>query len=82
MMTSCCGVPHMRRHPFYIYCFNSFQNLELKWKVLVKGKRIGKLADCLNGQGEDHDTGEVTDEDEAAEMDDENIRNEVKKKGK
>ncbi|XP_048455238.1 1-phosphatidylinositol 4,5-bisphosphate phosphodiesterase delta-4 [Rhincodon typus] len=55
---------------------------ELKWKVLVKGKRIGKLADCLNGQGEDHDTGEVTDEDEAAEMDDENIRNEVKKKGK
>ncbi|XP_078408839.1 1-phosphatidylinositol 4,5-bisphosphate phosphodiesterase delta-4-like isoform X2 [Cetorhinus maximus] len=55
---------------------------ELKWKVLVKGKRIDKLEDCLNGQGEDHYTGEVTDEDEAAEIDDENIKNEVKRKGK
>ncbi|XP_078085245.1 1-phosphatidylinositol 4,5-bisphosphate phosphodiesterase delta-4-like [Mustelus asterias] len=55
---------------------------ELKRKVLVKGKRIGKLEECLNGQGEDHDTAEVTDEDEAAEMDDENIKNEMKRKGK
>ncbi|XP_060683770.1 1-phosphatidylinositol 4,5-bisphosphate phosphodiesterase delta-4-like [Hemiscyllium ocellatum] len=58
----------------------------LRWKVLVKGKRIGQLEDCLDGQGEDHDTGEVTgevtDEDEAAEVDDENIKNEVKRKGK
>ncbi|GCC41508.1 hypothetical protein chiPu_0025111, partial [Chiloscyllium punctatum] len=54
----------------------------LKWKVLVKGKRIGQLEDYLDGQGEDHDTGEVTDEDEAAEVDDENIKNEVKRKGK
>uniref|UniRef100_UPI00398EFF12 1-phosphatidylinositol 4,5-bisphosphate phosphodiesterase delta-4-like n=1 Tax=Pristiophorus japonicus TaxID=55135 RepID=UPI00398EFF12 len=55
---------------------------ELKCKVMVKGKRIDKLEDCLDGQGQDHYTGEVTDEDEAAEMDDENIKNEVKRKGK
>ncbi|XP_067890873.1 1-phosphatidylinositol 4,5-bisphosphate phosphodiesterase delta-4 [Heterodontus francisci] len=55
---------------------------ELKCKVLVKGKWIGKLEDCLNGQGEDQYTGEVTDEDEVAEMDDENVKNEMKRKGK
>ncbi|XP_069792111.1 1-phosphatidylinositol 4,5-bisphosphate phosphodiesterase delta-4 [Narcine bancroftii] len=55
---------------------------ELRRKVLVKGKRIRKLEDCLNGLGHHGCTGEVTDEDEAAEMEDDSIKNEVRKKAK
>ncbi|XP_007908510.2 1-phosphatidylinositol 4,5-bisphosphate phosphodiesterase delta-4 isoform X2 [Callorhinchus milii] len=55
---------------------------ELRGKILVKGKRIGPLLDALSGPEEDPCSGEVTDEDEAAEAEDENIRNEVKRKEK
>ncbi|XP_005991823.1 1-phosphatidylinositol 4,5-bisphosphate phosphodiesterase delta-4 [Latimeria chalumnae] len=55
---------------------------ELKGKILLKGKKIGQLEDCLNGQHQDPYSGEVTDEDEGAEIEDENIRNEIRRKGK
>ncbi|XP_053323571.1 1-phosphatidylinositol 4,5-bisphosphate phosphodiesterase delta-1 isoform X2 [Spea bombifrons] len=57
---------------------------ELKEKVLVKGKKLNKLEDGLrrgsNGGGEAE---EVSDEDEAAEMEDETVKSKVQeKKGK
>ncbi|XP_061082174.1 1-phosphatidylinositol 4,5-bisphosphate phosphodiesterase delta-4-like [Conger conger] len=47
---------------------------ELKGKILLKGKKIGSLEDSLNGIGEEPLMGEVSDEDEAADMDEENMR--------
>ncbi|XP_062906042.1 1-phosphatidylinositol 4,5-bisphosphate phosphodiesterase delta-4 [Mobula hypostoma] len=55
---------------------------ELRWKVLVKGKRIGGLESSVNGLGQQHCAAEVTDEDEAVEVEDETVKNEVKRKGK
>ncbi|RXM99478.1 Cell differentiation protein RCD1-like [Acipenser ruthenus] len=51
---------------------------ELKGKVLVKGKKIGSLEECVNGPGEEH-VGEVSDEDEAADIDDDSTRRKAKK---
>uniref|UniRef100_A0A6Q2ZAX6 Phosphoinositide phospholipase C n=1 Tax=Esox lucius TaxID=8010 RepID=A0A6Q2ZAX6_ESOLU len=48
---------------------------ELKGKILLKGKKIGGLEDSLSGLMEPEDTltGEVSDEDEAAEIDEDNL---------
>ncbi|CAL8308952.1 unnamed protein product [Merluccius merluccius] len=45
---------------------------DLKGKILVKAKKIGGLEQSLGGLTEDPLTGEVSDEDEAAEIDDDN----------
>ncbi|KAJ8349663.1 hypothetical protein SKAU_G00247930 [Synaphobranchus kaupii] len=47
---------------------------DLKGKILLKGKKIGSLEDSLNGMGEDSLMGEVSDEDEAADIDEDNLR--------
>ncbi|XP_035249746.1 1-phosphatidylinositol 4,5-bisphosphate phosphodiesterase delta-4-like isoform X2 [Anguilla anguilla] len=47
---------------------------ELKGRILLKGKKIGSLEDSLNGMGEESPMGEVSDEDEAADIDEENMR--------
>ncbi|XP_062302907.1 1-phosphatidylinositol 4,5-bisphosphate phosphodiesterase delta-4 isoform X2 [Osmerus eperlanus] len=46
---------------------------ELKGKILLKGKKIGGLEGGLNGMAEDSLTGEVSDEDEAADIDEEHL---------
>ncbi|CAL1598247.1 unnamed protein product [Knipowitschia caucasica] len=46
---------------------------ELRGKILVKAKKMGGLEERFCGLGEDSLTAEVSDEDEAAEMDDEGI---------
>ncbi|KAJ8403512.1 hypothetical protein AAFF_G00352840 [Aldrovandia affinis] len=46
---------------------------ELKGKILLKGKKIGSLEDSLNGMADESLMGEVSDEDEAADID-ENLR--------
>ncbi|KAG2459013.1 PLCD4 phosphodiesterase, partial [Polypterus senegalus] len=56
---------------------------ELKGKILLKGKKIGGLEDCMQEHTDDTFSGEVSDEDEAAEMDEEHLRNDIlRKKGK
>ncbi|XP_076027712.1 1-phosphatidylinositol 4,5-bisphosphate phosphodiesterase delta-4 [Genypterus blacodes] len=49
---------------------------DLKGKILLKAKKMGGLEDGLSGTGEDSLTGEVSDEDEAAEIDDDNVHRE------
>uniref|UniRef100_A0A8C7KUN6 Phosphoinositide phospholipase C n=1 Tax=Oncorhynchus kisutch TaxID=8019 RepID=A0A8C7KUN6_ONCKI len=48
---------------------------ELKGKILLKGKKIGGLEESLNGPVEPEDslTGEVSDEDEAADIDEDSL---------
>ncbi|XP_071243600.1 1-phosphatidylinositol 4,5-bisphosphate phosphodiesterase delta-4-like [Salvelinus alpinus] len=48
---------------------------ELKGKILLKGKKIGGLEESLNGpvEPEDSQTGEVSDEDEAADIDEDSL---------
>lgn len=46
---------------------------DLKGKILVKAKKIGGLEESLCGLGEDSLTAEVSDEEEAAEIDDDSI---------
>ncbi|XP_046887364.1 1-phosphatidylinositol 4,5-bisphosphate phosphodiesterase delta-4 isoform X2 [Hypomesus transpacificus] len=46
---------------------------ELKGKILLKGKKIGGLEGGLNGMAEDSLTGEVSYEDEAADIDEEHL---------
>ncbi|XP_078724814.1 1-phosphatidylinositol 4,5-bisphosphate phosphodiesterase delta-4-like isoform X4 [Lampetra fluviatilis] len=57
---------------------------QLRGKVLVKGKRLPgpwprETVPVVNGHDE---SGEVSDEDEAAEMEDESVRNSVRQRGK
>uniref|UniRef100_A0AAQ5XCB1 Phosphoinositide phospholipase C n=1 Tax=Amphiprion ocellaris TaxID=80972 RepID=A0AAQ5XCB1_AMPOC len=49
---------------------------DLKGKILVKAKKIGGLEETFNGMVEDSLTGEVSDEDEAAEIDENNLHRE------
>lgn len=49
---------------------------ELKGKILLKAKKIGGLEDSFNGTGEDPLTGEVSEEDEVAEIDEDNLHRE------
>ncbi|MBN3308426.1 PLCD4 phosphodiesterase, partial [Amia calva] len=56
---------------------------ELKGKVLLKGKKMGSLEESVNGVAEEHFTGEVSDEDEAADIDEDHLRNDtLRRKGK
>lgn len=48
---------------------------DLKGKILLKGKKIGGLEDGMNGVVDDPLMGEVSDEEEATEIEDENHRN-------
>ncbi|XP_065100675.1 1-phosphatidylinositol 4,5-bisphosphate phosphodiesterase delta-4 [Paramisgurnus dabryanus] len=48
---------------------------DLKGKILLKGKKIGGLEDKMNGLVGDPLTGEVSEEEEAVEIDDEHHRN-------
>ncbi|XP_072235364.1 1-phosphatidylinositol 4,5-bisphosphate phosphodiesterase delta-4 isoform X1 [Leuresthes tenuis] len=49
---------------------------DLKGKILLKAKKIGGLEESLTGVAEDSLTGEVSDEDEMAEIDEDNIHRE------
>uniref|UniRef100_A0A671V995 Phosphoinositide phospholipase C n=1 Tax=Sparus aurata TaxID=8175 RepID=A0A671V995_SPAAU len=49
---------------------------DLKGKILLKAKKIGGLEESFNGMVEDSMTGEVSDEDEAAEIDEDNLHRE------
>ncbi|XP_069031356.1 1-phosphatidylinositol 4,5-bisphosphate phosphodiesterase delta-4 isoform X1 [Embiotoca jacksoni] len=49
---------------------------DLRGKILVKAKKIGGLEGTFSGMGEDPLTGEVSDEDEAAEIDEDNLHRE------
>ncbi|MEQ2165079.1 hypothetical protein GOODEAATRI_013368 [Goodea atripinnis] len=46
---------------------------ELKGKILLKAKKIGGLEESFNGTVEDSLTGEVSEEDEVAEIDEDNL---------
>lgn len=45
---------------------------DLKGKILLKAKKIGGLEESFNGMVEDSLTGEFSDEDEGADMDEDN----------
>ncbi|XP_068446450.1 1-phosphatidylinositol 4,5-bisphosphate phosphodiesterase delta-4 isoform X1 [Clinocottus analis] len=49
---------------------------DLKRKILLKAKKIGGLEESFNGIGEDSQTGEVSDEDDAAEINEDNLHRE------
>ncbi|XP_039979082.1 1-phosphatidylinositol 4,5-bisphosphate phosphodiesterase delta-4 isoform X2 [Xiphias gladius] len=49
---------------------------DLKGKILLKAKKIDGLEENFNGIGEDSLTGEVSDEDEVAEIDEDNLHRE------
>ncbi|XP_047432267.1 1-phosphatidylinositol 4,5-bisphosphate phosphodiesterase delta-4 [Mugil cephalus] len=49
---------------------------DLKGKILLKAKKIGGLEESVNGIAEESLTGEVSDEDEAAEIDEDNLHRE------
>ncbi len=49
---------------------------DLKGKVLLKAKKIGGLEESFNGMVEDSLSGEVSDEDEVAEIDEDNLHRE------
>lgn len=60
-------------------CSHSFvrpPRQDLKGKILLKAKKIGGLEESFNGMVEDSMTGEVSDEDEAAEIDEDNLHRE------
>uniref|UniRef100_A0A8C1J419 Phosphoinositide phospholipase C n=1 Tax=Cyprinus carpio TaxID=7962 RepID=A0A8C1J419_CYPCA len=48
---------------------------DLKGKILLKGKKIGGLENCMNGVVDDPLMGEVSDEEDTAEIDDDHHRN-------
>uniref|UniRef100_A0A3Q4AU78 Phosphoinositide phospholipase C n=1 Tax=Mola mola TaxID=94237 RepID=A0A3Q4AU78_MOLML len=50
---------------------------DLKGKILLKAKKIGSLEDSINGMVEDSQTAEVSEEDEVAEIDDDNLHREI-----
>ncbi|XP_039538847.1 1-phosphatidylinositol 4,5-bisphosphate phosphodiesterase delta-4 [Pimephales promelas] len=56
---------------------------DLKGKILLKGKKIGGLEDSMNGVADDPLTGEVSDEEETAEIDDDHHRTDsIRHRGK
>lgn len=46
---------------------------DLRGKILLKAKKIGPLEDSFNGIAEDSQTGEVSDENDAAEMEEDSL---------
>ncbi|TDG96417.1 hypothetical protein EPR50_G00241560 [Perca flavescens] len=54
---------------------------DLKGKILLKAKKLGGLEESFSGTADDSQTGEVTDDDEA-EMDEDNVRQSVRHRGK
>ncbi|XP_071978410.1 1-phosphatidylinositol 4,5-bisphosphate phosphodiesterase delta-4 isoform X1 [Engystomops pustulosus] len=55
---------------------------ELRGKIILKGKKIGRLEDSLAEPSEDPSMGEISEEEDGGEVDEENIRNEDKKRSK
>ncbi|XP_077129307.1 1-phosphatidylinositol 4,5-bisphosphate phosphodiesterase delta-4 isoform X1 [Ranitomeya variabilis] len=55
---------------------------KLQGKILLKGKKIGRLKDSLGEQVEDSYLGEISEEEDGGDMDEENVRNEDKKRSK
>ncbi|MEE6488881.1 hypothetical protein FKM82_015419 [Ascaphus truei] len=55
---------------------------ELRGRILLKGKKIGGLEDCLGEHPEDSNMGEVSEEENSAETEEENLRNEDKRRSK
>ncbi|XP_043931175.1 1-phosphatidylinositol 4,5-bisphosphate phosphodiesterase delta-4 isoform X2 [Protopterus annectens] len=55
---------------------------ELKGKILLKAKKAGGLVDYQDGNTEEQYTGEVTDEEEGADLEEDGYRTDSKKKGK
>lgn len=47
---------------------------DLRGKILLKAKKIGPLEDSFNGIAEDSQTGEVSDENDVAEIDEDNFQ--------
>lgn len=54
---------------------------QLKGKILVKGKKLSRQEDPTNGNN-NLEAEDVSDEDEAAEIEDESVKTEVQQKGK
>ncbi|XP_072274102.1 1-phosphatidylinositol 4,5-bisphosphate phosphodiesterase delta-4 [Pyxicephalus adspersus] len=52
---------------------------ELRGKILLKGKKIGRLEDCLEEQPEDSYIGDVSEEEDSGGIEEENSRNEDKR---
>ncbi|XP_063789979.1 1-phosphatidylinositol 4,5-bisphosphate phosphodiesterase delta-4 isoform X2 [Pseudophryne corroboree] len=65
-----------------ISAINKYAFRELRGKIILKGKKIGRLQDCSEERPEDSYLGEISEEDDGGEMDEENIRNEDKKRSK
>lgn len=56
---------------------------QLKGKILVKGKKLSRQEDPTGTNGNNNlEAEDVSDEDEAAEMEDESVKTEVQQKGK
>lgn len=54
---------------------------QLKGKILVKGKKLSRQEDPTNGNN-NLEAEDVSDEDEAAEIEDESVKTKVQQKGK
>lgn len=54
---------------------------QLKGKILVKGKKLSRQEDLVNGNN-NLEAEDVSDEDEAAEIEDESVKTKVEQKGK
>ncbi|KAM3916784.1 1-phosphatidylinositol 4,5-bisphosphate phosphodiesterase delta-4 isoform 1-T2 [Leptodactylus fuscus] len=55
---------------------------ELRGKIILKGKKIGSLEDCLGEPSEDPEVAEISDEEDGGDVDEENSRNDDKKRSK
>ncbi|PKU36129.1 1-phosphatidylinositol -bisphosphate phosphodiesterase delta-1 [Limosa lapponica baueri] len=56
---------------------------QLKWKILVKGKKLSRQEDPTGTNGNNNlEAEDVSDEDEAAEIEDESVKTEIQQKGK
>ncbi|KAG8544855.1 hypothetical protein GDO81_021721 [Engystomops pustulosus] len=60
----------------------TLEGRELRGKIILKGKKIGRLEDSLAEPSEDPSMGEISEEEDGGEVDEENIRNEDKKRSK
>lgn len=56
---------------------------QLKGKILVKGKKLSRREDPTGTNGNNNlEAEDVSDEDEAAEIEDESVKTEIQQKGK
>lgn len=53
--------------------FTRSPSQDLRGKILLKAKKIGPLQDSFNGAAEESQTGEVSDENDAAEADEDSL---------